>query len=142
MDQPTGSSEPQDPVDPRANPNLFRDRSANERTFLAWLRTGITVTALGFVVARFELLLFEVAQLDNREFDQSELAILIGLMLVAAGPLLVIAAAVRYYRADRALLAAGPMDRRGSLRMVFLVSAGLGIAGLGMVGHLIAAWPT
>jgi putative membrane protein len=29
---------------------------AAERTFLAWLRTGITVMAFGFVVARFGLL--------------------------------------------------------------------------------------
>ena len=33
-------------------PNL-RDHLANERTFLAWLRTGLAVIAIGFVIARF-----------------------------------------------------------------------------------------
>lgn len=34
-----------------------RDHLANERTLLAWSRTGITIIALGFVVARFGLAL-------------------------------------------------------------------------------------
>ena len=33
------------------------DYLANERTYLAWLRTGIATIALGFVVARFGLLI-------------------------------------------------------------------------------------
>lgn len=37
-----------------------RDHLANERTFLAWLRTGVALIALGFVVARFGLLLREL----------------------------------------------------------------------------------
>jgi len=32
-------------------PNELRDHLANERTFLSWVRTVITVTARGFVVA-------------------------------------------------------------------------------------------
>ena len=126
---------------PSTNPNLLRDRLANERTFLAWLRTGITVTALGFVVARFEVLLYEVARIDNREFNQSELAILIGLVLVTGGPLLVVAAAVRFIRLDRALREDRLEAGRSALVMVSVVAAGLGLAGLGIVGHLVAAWP-
>ena len=33
----------------------FSDHSANERTFLAWLRTGIAVIAFGFVIEKFNL---------------------------------------------------------------------------------------
>ncbi len=130
-----------DPLPP-ANPNLLRDRLANERTFLAWLRTGITITALGFVVARFEVLLYEVARIDEREFNQSEVAILIGLLLVAAGPALVVAAAVRYLRADRALRENRPAADRSSMVMVTAVAGGLALAGLGIVAHLVAAWPS
>lgn len=124
------------------NPNLLRDRLANERTFLAWLRTGITITALGFVVARFEVLLYEVARIDDRHFNESEIAILIGLVLVSAGPALVVTAAIRYFRADRALREDRPRDDRLPLVMVGAVAAGLGITGLGILAHLIAAWPT
>jgi len=34
---------------------------AAERTLLAWMRTGLTVMALGFVVARFDLFLAVIA---------------------------------------------------------------------------------
>jgi putative membrane protein len=35
--------------------DTLRDHLANERTLLAWSRTGIAVVGLGFVVARFAL---------------------------------------------------------------------------------------
>jgi len=41
----------------RAN---LRDHLANERTFLAWIRTSVTLIALGFVVAKFGILLREI----------------------------------------------------------------------------------
>jgi len=41
-----------------SDPRVF---FAAERTLLAWLRTGLTVMALGFVVARFGLFLRIVA---------------------------------------------------------------------------------
>jgi inner membrane protein YidH len=40
----------------------FRDHAANERTFLAWIRTGIALMAFGFAIARFGLFLREIAQ--------------------------------------------------------------------------------
>ena len=38
-------------------PKNLNDHLANERTFLAWLRTGIGVMAFGFVVVKFSLFL-------------------------------------------------------------------------------------
>lgn len=35
----------------------FSDHAANERTFLAWVRTAIAVMAFGFLVERFDLFL-------------------------------------------------------------------------------------
>jgi putative membrane protein len=37
------------------NPNRQRDHQANERTFLAWLRTAIALIGFGFAIARFGL---------------------------------------------------------------------------------------
>ena len=39
----------------------FTEQSANERTFLAWLRTGIAVIAFGFVVEKFNLFILALA---------------------------------------------------------------------------------
>jgi len=33
----------------------YTDHAANERTYLAWLRTGVAVIAFGFIVDRFDL---------------------------------------------------------------------------------------
>ena len=33
----------------------YSDHAANERTFLAWVRTGIAVIAFGFVIEKFNL---------------------------------------------------------------------------------------
>ena len=38
----------------------MRDNLAEERTFLAWIRTGLTLMGFGFVVARFGLFLEEI----------------------------------------------------------------------------------
>ncbi len=56
------ASPPQDtPVEQKRVPDQHvTDHLANERTFLAWLRSGIATIAFGFVVARFGLLLREL----------------------------------------------------------------------------------
>jgi len=51
---------------------VTRDHLANERTFLAWLRTGAGVMALGVGIARFVE-------------DDGRYALLAGLILVAVG---------------------------------------------------------
>jgi putative membrane protein len=51
MDAPDGQKQ-----EPPA-PSRTRDHLANERTLLAWVRTGVAIIGLGFIVARFGLLL-------------------------------------------------------------------------------------
>ena len=40
----------------------FSDHAANERTFLAWVRTGIAVIAFGFVIEKFNLFVLTLAR--------------------------------------------------------------------------------
>ena len=35
----------------------YSDHAANERTFLAWIRTAIAIMAFGFLVQKFDLFL-------------------------------------------------------------------------------------
>jgi putative membrane protein len=39
----------------------YSDHAANERTFLAWVRTGVAVVAFGFVVEKFNLFVLAIA---------------------------------------------------------------------------------
>src|SRR5438270_12216632 len=66
------------------SPNEMRDHLANVRTFLAWVRTAITIMAFGFVVAKFGLLLRE---LPGTHVHPGELhfATVIGSILVLLG---------------------------------------------------------
>jgi putative membrane protein len=43
------------------------DELANDRTFLAWLRTGIALYGLGFVVAKVALIVQPNAPLSNQD---------------------------------------------------------------------------
>jgi len=46
---------------PVAAVRYYRDHAANERTFLAWVRTGIAVIAFGFVIEKFNLFVLTIA---------------------------------------------------------------------------------
>jgi putative membrane protein len=42
----------QTPDDPKLNPNYARDHLANERTYLAWIRTAVALLGFGVLVVR------------------------------------------------------------------------------------------
>jgi putative membrane protein len=66
------------------SPNEMRDHLANVRTFLAWVRTAITIMAFGFVVAKFGLLLRELPGTHVHP-GELHLATIIGSALVLLG---------------------------------------------------------
>lgn len=65
---------------------------ANERTYLAWVRTAINVTGIGFVIVSFHLTIGE----SQRVIDI--LAVLLTVLSSVAGFVLIINAAVQYFR--------------------------------------------
>lgn len=77
-------------------PDRQREHQANERTFLAWLRTSIALIGFGFAIARFGLFLkqFQTANaaLDHSAFNSQHL----GIGLVAFGITVIVLAAWRY----------------------------------------------
>lgn len=81
------------------NPNRQRDHQANERTFLAWLRTAVSLIAFGFAIARFGLFTNQLQAAITNElptphsvFNSENL----GLILVVAGIVSMGLAAWRY----------------------------------------------
>ena len=77
----------------------YSDHAANERTFLAWVRTGIAVMAFGFLVEKFDLLL-EIAAAPNGRSRPSVLSQAVGnvsgLLLILLGGLMIVLATIRF----------------------------------------------
>lgn len=78
---------------------------ANERTFLAWIRTAIAVVSLGFVVSRFSVWLRDLGVRAPRSARGPHLhvSVPIGEAMMAFGAVLAILAAWRYHVVNRAI---------------------------------------
>ena len=88
----------------------YSDHAANERTFLAWVRTGIAVIAFGFVIEKFNLFVLTVASSTSTEATQRLLERLQGpfgrydgYALIFGGLALIVVATVRFVRTGRLL---------------------------------------
>ena len=84
-----------------------RVHMANERTFLAWIRTSIGIMAFGFVVEKFALFLKQMSIILEKSTTANTLppshgySAIIGIFLVGLGTLLVLLAFVRYKKVER-----------------------------------------
>ncbi len=117
----------------------FSDHAANERTFLAWVRTAIAIMAFGFLVAKFNLFL-RLAQNSLRGHrpamgaSAGGLGSAAGIVVTAAGLLIVILAAIRFLRLRQAIDNAEAMT--GGARLDLALAGLLVILGLALVAFL------
>ena len=80
------------PEDPRV-------RFAAERTFLAWIRTGLAMMGFGFIVARFGMFLREMAAVRGTPLPHSPgLSVWVGSALIVLGVLVNIVTAAQHAR--------------------------------------------
>jgi putative membrane protein len=97
---------------------------ANERTLLAWLRTGVSLITFGFVIARTSVWLKKEEPLTaTRGAD------LIGALFVLLGAVTEIVGLARYLRTRAALLAGRPAP----LGATGIVAIGASMALLGLL---------
>jgi putative membrane protein len=120
-----------------SDPRVF---FAAERTLLAWLRTGLTVIGLGFVVARFGLFLRLVAMQRSPALVQehSATSAILGVLFVFAGAIAILVATVQHRR----FVATLPLvDLPGSYSRGFalLLSGAVGILGLLLAAYLLVS---
>jgi inner membrane protein YidH len=78
----------------------YSDHAANERTFLAWVRTAIAVMAFGFLIERFDLFLrFATPDLAKSPIAHREwFANAAGMAFLLLGIGMIAIAAWRYFR--------------------------------------------
>ena len=87
-------------MDESHDPRVF---FAAERTLLAWVRTGATAIGLGFMVARFGLVLRYLAHDDAALSAKEGASTAIGVLLVVVGSLLCLLSALQFRRFAAAL---------------------------------------
>lgn len=108
----------------------LREHLANERTFLAWLRTSISLIGFGLAITRFSLFLRQlqtttvqkVAQ-SNSIFNSENL----GLSLVIVGVIVIALGAWRYNRVFRQIERA---DYRPSRLFIWFLSTTVMLVGI------------
>lgn len=117
----------------------YSDHAANERTFLAWVRTAIAVMAFGFMVEKFDLFLriaALTAQVRAAPVTRSRVGELAGLALMVMGLAIVAVATVRFLSTAKAIDSPEPLAGPGSRTDVAL-SALLFLLGCALFGYLV-----
>jgi putative membrane protein len=79
------------------------DHLANERTFLAWIRTSIGIMAFGFVVVKFSLFVKQLTLLLGKQpvIQQKGYSAIMGIVLVAVGAITSLLAYLRYKKTKK-----------------------------------------
>ena len=109
---------------------------AAERTFLAWIRTGLALMGFGFVVARFGLFLREWSAAQNLDHHSGHgVSLWLGISLVGLGVVLNLAALIRYRRYLRQLAQGIIPEAKPSLETAVAVT--LAVIGVAAAIYLI-----
>jgi len=119
----------------------FSDHAANERTFLAWVRTAIAVMAFGFLVEKFDLFLQLAApSLQGRQLSipGQRFANVVGISLIVMGTAMVAIAAVRFLRFAKQIDQSAQLPGTGS-RLDMALAALLVLLGCALFFYLFHA---
>jgi putative membrane protein len=106
---------------------------AAERTFLAWIRTGLGLMGIGFAVSRFGLFLRELSAGASHLPDRTTgLSLWSGVMLVALGVVVTLSAVARHFQLVRELRSgtwqAGRVSTDGVILGLLLSAVGIAMA--------------
>jgi putative membrane protein len=95
----------------------FSDHAANERTYLAWIRTAIAVMAFGFLLERFDIFLSYASRVDGQRIPRlhTQGSEWLGLMLLLFGALIILLATMRFYRNRKFIESEGTLLYDGTL---------------------------
>jgi len=115
---------------------------AAERTLLAWLRTGLTIIAIGVVMARFSLFVLVMGAQPGAVLPPEGIhaSALLGIGFVIVGALCIIGAVVQHHRFV-GTLGASDLPARYSRTYAVAMSLSLALLGLLLAGYLAFETP-
>ena len=114
-----------------AGDSRARDHLANERTFLAWIRTGIALVGFGILIAKLRYLSLDLnaaAGASGVVVPSGGRSALLGAVFAALGILMIILGAARYAGSERAIERGEFRPRSGQLLVLALLLVLLGVA--------------
>lgn len=118
------------PASESPNANRARDHLANERTFLAWVRTGAAIVVFGFAIGRFSIAIRQLTTFLGHPTRTLGVSVWMGSGAIVSGVLLVITGLIRY-RKTRVQLESGTFEPAGfvlDLVTILTVVFGIGLA--------------
>lgn len=110
----------------------LRILQANERTLLAWVRTGLTLMAFGFVIARLTVWL----RVEHPEREDGSFGSWLGIAVIALGIACHVVASLRFVSARRAIIEGRSI--RPSATGPVAVAVGVSMIGIAAIGYLVA----
>jgi putative membrane protein len=116
--------------------NRYTDHSANERTYLAWIRTAIAVMAFGFLIEKFNLFMDYLGQSmgDAARYQASPWVEMTGLGLLVIGCAIIAGATLRFFSYRKAIDADESIGYGGAAGAA--LAALLGLLGLLLMGYV------
>lgn len=120
------------------NDTRLREHLANERTFLAWVRTSVALIGLGFVIVKFALFLKEISlifQANAIEVSEGFSAV-IGVIIVAFGVALAPFAFFQYKKMEKQINERS--YKTSSMLTLFLTFSTI-IGGILLIFHLVTS---
>jgi putative membrane protein len=120
-----------------SDPRVF---FAAERTLLAWLRTGLTIIALGFVVSRFGLFVQLLATQGPNvsAAGRASLSGILGVIFVVIGSVAIAASAIQHRRFT-ATLSQADLPAQYSRSFALVLALTVAALGLTLAGYLVFA---
>ena len=119
---------------PQNDPRVY---FAAERTFLAWIRTGLGLMGVGFAVSRFGLFLRELSSTQHAPAQtETTHSVLIGVALVALGVLINITSVISHVRTV-SKLSAGTWQPGQPSRTAITLAIVLALLGIAMAIYLV-----
>jgi putative membrane protein len=119
---------------PTEDPRVYL---AAERTFLAWIRTGLSLMGFGFVVARFGLFLREMEfSTHPLSLHSARFTLWTGTALILIGVFVNVFSALQHVRFVRAVKAGTEVVDR-PVTMAVVIALILAVTGVGMTIYLV-----
>ena len=119
----------------------YSDHAANERTFLAWVRTAIAVMAFGFLIERFDLFLkFAAPQLAQQQIAPhgQAFANAAGLAFIGIGVAMIVLAGIRFIKTAKDIESEDDVPSPGE-RFDVMLAVLLGLLGVALFLYMSRA---